>query len=68
MRRHHALTTPTALFTGAGDEPALADLLADPILHLLLRCDRLSEGDLQVAIDRGRAALRRRRKGGVVRG
>lgn len=34
--------------------------LADPILLTLMRCDRLSEGDLRMAIERGRSALRPR--------
>ena len=55
-----AMTTNMAPFARAGDEPALADLMADPVLHTLMRCDRLSEGDLRQAIERGRAALRRR--------
>jgi hypothetical protein len=54
------MTKPAAPFARAGDEPALADLLADPVLHTLMRCDRLSEGDLRTAIERGRAALRLR--------
>lgn len=54
------MTTNMAPFARAGDEPALADLMADPVLHTLMRCDRLSEGDLRQAIERGRAALRRR--------
>jgi len=51
------MTRPAAPFARAGDEPALADLLADPILLTLMRCDRLSEGDLRMAIERGRSAL-----------
>ena len=54
------MTNSAAPFARAGDEPALSDLLADPILLTLLRCDRLSEGDLRIAIERGRIALRLR--------
>ncbi|MDO8605828.1 MAG: hypothetical protein Q7R40_04770 [Phaeospirillum sp.] len=60
MARGILVTIQAAPFARAGDEPALADLLADPILLTLIRCDRLSEGDLWTAIERGRAALRRR--------
>jgi len=60
MAHRIPLTTQTAPFARAGDEPTLTDLLADPVLHTLLRCDHLSEGDLQTAIERGRAALRLR--------
>ncbi|OAN51329.1 hypothetical protein A6A04_16260 [Paramagnetospirillum marisnigri] len=52
------MTRSAAPFARAGDEPALADLLADPILHALMRRDRLTEGDLRTAIERARAALR----------
>jgi len=34
----------------AGIEPALADLLADPVLHALLARDRLSLDDVRAAI------------------
>ena len=54
---------PSRRLARAGDEPALSDLLADPVLHTLMRCDRLSHGDLKAAIERGRAALRRRSGG-----
>ena len=54
------MTAKVDPFARAGDEPALSDLLADPVLHTLMRCDRLSEGDLRSAIERGRAALRLR--------
>jgi len=57
MGRCLAITPKRVPFAGAGDEPALAELLADPILHLLMRRDRLSDGDVLQAIARGRAAL-----------
>ncbi len=60
MGRGVAMTANPAPFARAGDEPMLADLLADPTLHTLMRCDRLSEGDLRIAIERGRAALGKR--------
>jgi hypothetical protein len=60
MARSIPTTTQAAPFARAGDEPALLDMLADPVLRTLMRCDRLSEGDLWTAIERGRAALRLR--------
>lgn len=43
---------------GIADEPALDDLLADPVLHAVLRRDRLSLGDLEAAIAGARERLR----------
>lgn len=45
----------------AGKEPALADLLADPILHLVMRRDRLSMTELcnHIATARARLGLAR---------
>ena len=45
----------------AGIEPALADLLADPVLHALLARDRLSLDDVRAAI----ADWRNRRPGAM---
>jgi hypothetical protein len=42
----------------ADGEPPLAELLADPILHLLLECDGISLAELQRLIE----TTRRRRK------
>ena len=39
-------------------EPALADLLDDPILHLLLERDRISHDGLRALIDSVRERLR----------
>ncbi|WP_431858420.1 hypothetical protein [Azospirillum sp.] len=41
-------------------EPALADLLDDPILHLLLERDRISHDGLRDLIDTVRERLRAR--------
>jgi hypothetical protein len=38
-------------------EPALGELLGDPILHAVLRRDGLSLGDLEAAIAGARARL-----------
>jgi hypothetical protein len=38
-------------------EPALGELLGDPILHAVLRRDRISLGDLEAAIAGARARL-----------
>ena len=40
-------------------EPRLADLLGDPILHLLLARDRVSLDELQTLIERARHRRRR---------
>jgi len=47
-------------YARAGDEPAIAELLDDPILHMLLARDHLGPDDLHTAIERGKAALRAR--------
>ena len=44
----------------AGAEPRLADLLADPVVHLVMGRDHLARADLEAAIARGQLALRRR--------
>ena len=44
----------------AGQEPKLADLLADPVVHLIMGRDRLVRSDVEAAIARGQSALRRR--------
>jgi len=44
----------------AGQEPRLADLLSDPLLHLLMGRDRLVLADVEAAIALARSALRRR--------
>ncbi len=51
--RHNSLNTVgpqsrgPSIFAQAGDEPALAELLADPVLHALLASDRLASLDLE---------------------
>ncbi|WP_158284153.1 hypothetical protein [Azospirillum sp. TSO22-1] len=46
-------------------EPALADLLDDPILHLLLERDRISHDGLLDLIDAVRERLRARTSDGM---
>jgi len=41
-----------------GTEPALAELYADPVLHLVLRRDGITLGDLQRVVGRAQCALR----------
>jgi len=43
----------------AGIEPTIDDMLADPIVHALMRCDRIGEHDVRAAIARalGKPAL-----------
>ena len=60
MRIQSSMELKRTPFSGAGDEPALPDLLADPILQLLMRRDRLAEDELNKVIEHGRQALRRR--------
>ncbi len=42
----------------AGEEPRLVDILADPIVQLVMRRDGVSLAQLQAVIARARAALR----------
>ncbi len=42
-------------YATAGTEPPLAELLADPLLHAVLRRDRLQPADVWRAIERARA-------------
>jgi hypothetical protein len=41
---------------GIAGEPRLEELLADPILRLLLRADRVAEAELRRVIERARDA------------
>ena len=43
------------------EEPAIDDLLADPILHLLIGRDGLTLADVQATVDAARRHLRGRR-------
>jgi len=47
-------------WSGAGDEPSLAEVLADPIVHLVMARDRLTRSDLDAVIANGRRLLRSR--------
>lgn len=38
-------------------EPPIHEMLADPIVHLVMRRDNLGPADVRAAIERGRAAL-----------
>ncbi len=38
----------------AGIEPAIEDMLADPIVHAIMRRDRIGEHDVRAAIARAR--------------
>jgi hypothetical protein len=46
-------------------EPTVAELLADPIMHLILNRDRLQEGDVLAVVARAKETIRRSRKGSV---
>ena len=46
-------------------EPTVAELLADPIMRLILNRDGLQEGDVLAVVERARETLRRSRKGSV---
>lgn len=41
----------------AGPEPAIDDMLADPIIHAVMRRDRIGESDVRAAIARARGVL-----------
>jgi hypothetical protein len=51
--------TLTRRWTAAGVEPALAEVLADPMVHLVMRRDGVSPCGLWQVIAAARAALRR---------
>ena len=44
----------------AGTEPKLADMLADPIVHLVMARDHLSRADVEKAVAYGQRLLRSR--------
>ena len=46
------------LWRKAGEEPDLAEILADPLVHLVMRRDGVSLKELETVIARARAALR----------
>ncbi len=41
----------------SGREPELAEVMSDPIVHLIMRRDGLSEGDVWAAVRLGQARL-----------
>lgn len=43
----------------AGAEPSLAEVLEDPVVHLVLRRDGLTPSDLRRAMETARSGLRR---------
>jgi hypothetical protein len=50
--------TSNRLWRKAGEEPDLAEVLADPLVHLVMRRDGVSLAQLQSVIARARVALR----------
>ena len=42
-----------------GVEPPLSEILSEPIVHLLMRRDRVLESELRKLVRRGRRAMRR---------
>lgn len=61
-----ATSSPNASLSGRGSpvnivfggEPALTDLLADPVVELLMRCDGVTREALETVICRARSRLR----------
>ena len=51
---------PERRWSSGGTEPALADLLADPIVHLVMRRDGVSEETLRRVIAAAQTMLRSR--------
>ena len=47
-------------WSGAGDEPSLSEVLADPLVHLVMRRDGVTRSELEAVIAHGRTLLRRR--------
>lgn len=48
------------LWREAGEEPALAEVLTDPLVHLVMRRDGVSRAQLEAVIARAQMALRSR--------
>jgi hypothetical protein len=46
-------------FSRAGTEPQLAELLADPVIQLVMRRDRITEHEVHAAVEIARRALPR---------
>jgi hypothetical protein len=44
----------------AGEEPTLAEMLADPIVHLVMARDHLTRADVERAVSFGQRLLRNR--------
>ena len=51
---------PERQWSAGGTEPALADLLADPIVHLVMRRDGVTEAELRHVVAAAQAVLRSR--------
>jgi hypothetical protein len=47
-------------WSGAGREPSVDSMLADPIVHLVMRRDGVNESDVWRCVEDGRRALRAR--------
>jgi hypothetical protein len=50
---------PARAWSVAGQEPALGEILADPLVHLVMRRDGVSRAELERVIARAQAKLRR---------
>lgn len=51
---------PSDRWIEAGVEPRLSDVMTDPLVHQVMRRDRLERADLEAAVALGRRLLRRR--------
>jgi hypothetical protein len=47
-------------WTEFGEEPSLAEVMADPIVHLVMARDHLTHADVESAVALGRRQLRSR--------
>jgi hypothetical protein len=56
--RGAAAPAPRAAWLEAGEEPSLAEVLADPLVHLVMRRDGVSRSQLETVIARARARRR----------
>jgi hypothetical protein len=54
---------PREKWVRRGTEPALVDVMNDPIVRLLMRRDHLRPGDVWQVIEQGRQAVLERRRG-----
>jgi hypothetical protein len=58
--RNGQVSSSNGPWSEAGSEPKLADVLADPLVHLVMRRDGLARADVEAAVAFGQRQMRRR--------